>query len=138
MTTKLESVLRRLAEFQFTGTYLERLDSLMDELRADADAKDAIDPILHFIEDHPQEDLGAPGPLVHFVEQFYGDGYEELLLRSVKRRPTKLTVWMLNRLANGAGSSHERDRYITTMHEIAAGDSDARVLAQDFLNSRSD
>ena len=26
---------------------------------------------------NPGLDFGTPGPLVHFVEQFYGNGYEQ-------------------------------------------------------------
>ncbi len=68
---------------------------------------EVIDPVLQFIERHSDLDFGMPGPLVHFVEQYFGQGYEEKLLRSLARKPTILTVWMLNRVVNG---THEPAR----------------------------
>ena len=59
---------------------------------------ESVEPILHFMEEHPELEYGMPGPLVHFIEEFYLNGYEERLIESVGRRPTMLTVWMLNRV----------------------------------------
>ena len=44
-------------------------------------------------------DLGVPGPLVHTLETWRG-GYERLLAESVRRKPTLLSVWMVNRILN--------------------------------------
>ncbi len=44
-------------------------------------------------------ELGTPGPLVHTLETWRG-GYEELLVQSVRRQPTSLSVWMINRILN--------------------------------------
>ena len=49
---------------------------------------EALEPILHFMGEHPKIDFGVPGPLVHFVETFYRIGYEEKLIESVQRKPT--------------------------------------------------
>lgn len=59
-----------------------------------------VKPILDFIENHPSSFLGQPGPLVHFVEKFSEQGYEELLIESVKRCPTFYNLWMMNRAIN--------------------------------------
>ena len=44
-------------------------------------------------------ELGTPGPLVHTLETLRG-GYEMLLAESVRRKPTLLSVWMVNRILN--------------------------------------
>ena len=44
-------------------------------------------------------DLGTPGSLVHTLETWPG-GYEQLLAQSVRRKPTPLSVWMVNRILN--------------------------------------
>jgi hypothetical protein len=76
---------------------------------------EAVEQVLRFIEEHPSVEFGTPGALVHFVERFYGHGYEEMLLESVSRKPTRYTVWMLNRVINGAKSSVERQRFVDAM-----------------------
>jgi hypothetical protein len=45
-------------------------------------------------------ELGTPGPLVHTMEQYSGR-YETHLIDSIKRKPTELSVWMINRILNG-------------------------------------
>lgn len=61
---------------------------------------DLVDPVLDFISKHPEVDFGAPGELVHFVERFYHQGYEELLMESVLKSPTVHNIWMLHRCYN--------------------------------------
>ena len=77
---------------------------------------EAVEPLLQLMERHPLVDFGVPGAIVHFVERFYKKGYEELLIESIKRKPTMHTVWMLNRIING--SENKKD-YIELMNDIA-------------------
>lgn len=76
---------------------------------------EAVTPLLELMERHPMDDFGMPGAIVHFVERFYKNGYEELLIESVKRRPTMHTVWMLNRVMNG---SENKNDYLKIMKEV--------------------
>jgi hypothetical protein len=79
---------------------------------------EAVEPILRFMEDHPDIDFGVPGALVHFVERFYRKGYDEALMESLLRKPTGHTTWMLNRMINGAKTQPERDRLCRLMKKI--------------------
>lgn len=74
-----------------------------------------VEPLLLFMERHPLSDFGIPGAIVHYVEQFYKKGYEDLLIASVTRRPTLHTVWMVNRIKNAAGNS---DKYEKILYDI--------------------
>jgi hypothetical protein len=80
---------------------------------------ESIEPILRFMEEHPDLDYGMPGPLVHFIEDFYLKGYEEKLIESVARRPTMLIVWMLNRVINGTKKPATRQALIGAMRQAA-------------------
>lgn len=62
----------------------------------------SIDSLLLLMETHQNADFGTPGPIVHFLEKFYKNGYEQKLFNSIKRKPTMHTLWMLNRLIDGA------------------------------------
>ena len=44
--------------------------------------------ILEIIADNPSVDFGMPGELVYFVEQFYKNGYEELLIALISEKST--------------------------------------------------
>ena len=61
---------------------------------------DLVAPILELIANHPEVDFGSPSELVHFVEKFYHQGYEDLLLESVLKSPTVYNIWMLHRCYN--------------------------------------
>src|SRR5258705_4495517 len=76
---------------------------------------EAVEPILRFMETHPHLDYGPPGPLTHFIERFHGNGYDEQLLASVERQPTPHTIWMLNRLINGATSPQTKSALISAL-----------------------
>jgi hypothetical protein len=99
--------------------YMSRLDELAMELEAAPDRSEAIDPVFSFLERHPDADLGAPGPLVHFLETFSGVEYEQSLIRSLSRRPTPTSVWMLNRLINSLRGI-DRDKYIEVLRRLAS------------------
>jgi hypothetical protein len=86
---------------------------------ADVDVE-SVEPILRFMEEHPTLDYGMPGPLVHFIEEFYLKGYEEKLIESVSRKPTMMTVWMLNRVLNGTEEPAKRQPLVRAMRQAAS------------------
>lgn len=77
---------------------------LMDELKKNSEIVKAIEPLFRLMEKYPQADFGSPGPIVHTLETLIGQ-YEEYLDDSLKRKPTPLTVWMLNRIINDEKNS---------------------------------
>ena len=78
----------------------ELADEIVDAMEAYPQPFDLVAPVLDFISKHPEVDFGAPGELVHFVERFYHQGYEELLMESVLKSPTAHNIWMLHRCYN--------------------------------------
>jgi hypothetical protein len=90
---------------------------------------ESVEPILRFMEEHPELDYGSPGPLVHHVEEFCWNGYEEKLIESVGRRPTTHTVWMLNRVLNGTTEPSRRQVLVRLMKQAASNPrTDAETL----------
>lgn len=78
----------------------ELADEIVDAMEASPQPFDLVAPILELIANHPEVDFGSPGELVHFVEKFYHQGYEDLLLESVLNSPTVHNIWMLHRCYN--------------------------------------
>jgi hypothetical protein len=78
---------------------LERLDELCDEMRVINDPAICAPVMFRTMERLDGIDLGTPGSLVHTLERWRGD-YEEFLTQSVRRKPTPLSVWMVNRILN--------------------------------------
>ncbi len=95
-----------------------------------------MDTLFSILESNPDEDFGMPGQIVHFLESFYKNGYEEKLLESLQRKPTSHTVWMLNRVINGS-EGELLIKYNNFMNQLLKRediDDALRLEISDFLN----
>jgi hypothetical protein len=97
---------------------LERLAELTDALMLLPEKEKAIPELFDVMERLPDAELGSPGPLVHTLERLHA--YEPELVRSVRRRPSQLSVWMVNRILNTALSDDARRMYLTLLQEAAS------------------
>src|SRR5579859_7837115 len=114
MMTQIFEQLQAIAE---DDDFASRSSELVDAWSSAGVGLEAVESILRFMEEHPTVEFGMPGALVHFVERFDQKGYEAKLLDSIERRPTAHTVWMLNRLINGAKSASAREQLIAVMKQ---------------------
>jgi hypothetical protein len=55
---------------------LDYAGDVIEELSELDEVSEAIEPILKIMETNPSVDYGEPGPLVHFCESYYKNGYE--------------------------------------------------------------
>lgn len=94
-----------------------KTDVVLKKIRKEANAFEYVNGLFELIEKNPNIDFGLPGPVVHFMEQYYKNGYEELLLKSIKRCPTSQTIWMLNRVINDPHLK-EKEVYLTTLENL--------------------
>lgn len=76
-----------------------RLERACAELRELGKAEEAAPVMFGVMERLDAVDLGSPGPLVHTMERWSGR-YELFLAESVRRKPSYLAVWMVNRILN--------------------------------------
>ena len=95
----------------------ERLDELCDEVRAADDAAVYAPVLFRTMERLDEVELGTPGPLVHTLEAWRGR-YEPLLEESVRRRPSPLSVWMVNRILNT--KPPDAESWLTLLRSVAA------------------
>ena len=77
----------------------ERLAEVCDEMLAVNDPAICAPVMFRTMERLDGVELGTPGPLVHTLETWRGS-YEKFLKESVRRKPTPLSVWMINRILN--------------------------------------
>jgi hypothetical protein len=96
---------------------LEWLDALCDEMREINDPATCGPVMFRTMERLDGADLGTPGAIVHTLETWCG-GYEELLAQSVRRKPTSLSVWMVNRILNA--SPPDAESWMTLLQSIAS------------------
>lgn len=111
----LDTVIKEIESAVGTDDFEFTMEENIMKLEVEGVGIEAVTPLLELMERHPMDDFGMPGAIVHFVERFYKNGYEELLIESVKRRPAMHTVWMLNRVMNG---SENKNDYLEIMKEV--------------------
>ena len=131
-----DDVARQLEEIANAGDDFEyQSTQLTERWKNDVNGAEAVEPILRFMESHPDVDYGTPGALVHFVETF--SGYEQKLVQSVERQPTPDTVGMLNRVINGKRRDpKKRQVLLATLKRVLENpqaDSMTRSRALDYL-----
>jgi len=103
---------------------------VIDKIKETENPFKYVEPFLRLMEENPDADFGLPGPLVHFMESF--NGYEDLLLQSVNRKPTIFTVWLVKRVINDP-KLENRDRYIDVLKKILNNDTVNKDVKQEVL-----
>ncbi len=104
-------------ELAILSENLLETETILEEILDTNSAFEYVNPILNVMENNPYLDYGMPGPLVHFMEKFYKNGYEELLINSVSKKPTLQTIWMINRVINDPNLQN-RDVYLELLENI--------------------
>lgn len=77
-----------------------------------------MDPLFRILEKNSDFDFGMPGQIVHTLEKHYKKGLEEELFKSLNRKPTFYTLWMLNRIINGISDAKEKECYMEMLKSI--------------------
>lgn len=135
MTNKDEKVIETLRKAVFEDDFIDIAYDAVDRIKESENPFDFVEPILQLMEEYPEADFGQPGPLTHFAEMFYKNGYEELLYQSVSRKPTLHTVWMMNRIMNNSNFVNKAS-YIDLLNEVinrSAVDEAIKDRITDFL-----
>jgi hypothetical protein len=114
--------------------FVSGLGAVMQAFAARGDGERSYAAIFRFMERHPDADFGAPGPIVHVLEEL--GGYEDALAESIRRKPIAHTLWMVNRILNAELPSSERERWLGELRRVV-GDPQVPVGVQgealDFL-----
>jgi hypothetical protein len=139
MALSSDEMIAALDAFEAVSGYDENqseLYEIVDGFGSLADRARVIPAMFSLMERFPEAYLGTPGPLVHSIESLGINRYEPLLIESVKRQPTELGVWMLNRILNIALPGEHRERLLELMRSAGRHPKcPARVagLAEQFL-----
>lgn len=116
-----------------------KLNELTDELMTLPQPERAIPAMFGVMERMPDVEMGTPGPLVHTLEQMRGS-YERELVESIKRRPTHLAIWMVNRILNITRAPEQRQFYMDLIRfagKHPAATEYERHVAQHFIEHQN-
>ncbi len=129
----IEELIRELEAQIDSDDYEEVQENCLAQIQAEGLGLSAVEPLLLFMERHPLSDFGMPGAIVHYAEQFYKKGYEDLLAVSVARRPTLHTVWMLNRVKNAGEDAGKYEQLLRDILERPDVEEEIKNSVKEFL-----
>ena len=112
-----EIELKKVKFDEYDEVDMEMLYDFIESVENLPNKRDAIPPIFSFIEEFHDKELGSPGPLVHFIEE--ENDYHEFLKESLNRKPTVLTLWMVNRILNGVPES-EKLQWLSILESVSS------------------
>jgi len=131
---QLEDVIRIAEETDDKYEFIEPASKLLEKLNDLENSFEAIEPIFELIERSPDIDYGGPGPLGHFLETYYQQGYEELLIKSIDRKPTLFTLFLLHRLMNDKENPNHQ-QYFDIMKKISLSDEYPESIIEEAKDS---
>jgi hypothetical protein len=100
------------------GSHLQALEELTATSTELVGHPEIAAAVFVFLEQNGAVDLGAPGPLVHFVERAF-PSYVEALVASLDRHPVGYTLWMANRILNAKIPQQLRVTLLSTLGKAA-------------------
>lgn len=131
----LEELIKKM-EDNIDSDDFERIEEeCIEEIEESDLGLSAVEPLIKLMERHPLADFGVPGAIVHFVEKFYKNGYEDILYQSIKRSPAMHTVWMLNRICNDKNSHDKFKKLLAETAERDDIDNAIAKSAKEFLGN---
>ncbi|MFF2484605.1 hypothetical protein [Paenibacillus sp. NPDC058071] len=114
---ELERLIERADKEKDKYLFQDPAYEIMDEIKKLDNAFDFVEPIFLLVEGSPDIDFGGPGPFGSFLENFYHNGYEDILVKSLERKPREYTIFLLERLCNDE-SNQKRKEYCTLLDSL--------------------
>ncbi len=115
-----ETELEAIKFDEYDEVDMEMLYDFIDHVEKLPNKRDALPAIFSFFEENHAKELGSPGPLVHFIEE--ENDYHQILKDSLKRKPTVLTLWMVNRIINGVPEA-EKSEWLSVLELVVGNES---------------
>jgi hypothetical protein len=131
------SLVHELSEFTDPNseTQLRRLEELLSSLDPSACGEAEFEALLEVFERFPEHDgFGVFWSIVHLLEAC--TGYEQELVRSVRRKPVEFNLTMINRLLNAGVpevGGQPLDGLLASAEESHEADQRARQVARGFM-----
>jgi len=121
MPLTADEMITALDAFQADDGYDEnqfRLYPMTEGFKELADRERVVPAMFALMERFPDAYLGTPGPLVHSIESLGVERYESQLVESVRRQPSELSVWMVNRIINTNLPPQHRHELLDLMRSV--------------------
>jgi hypothetical protein len=113
----IEKYIKEIKESIIKNEFNEKIGIILDKIDKVENSHYSVKPLIKIIQENPEFDFGNPGEIVFFLEKYDEEKYDRILVESVMEKPTEHTIFMMNRIINGA-LEEKKSEYIELYMKI--------------------
>jgi len=120
----IDQTIAALTAFEPTGIEdddVAQLDEMLDTIVSPEHVEAIAPAILGVFERFPSALLGSPGPLVHCIERLPIAIFLPLVLDSFRKRPARMTFWMIDRCLRETLPAEIRQNALQALRAVRRG-----------------
>lgn len=114
---EIEKYINEIKESIIKNEFHEKIGIILEKIDKVENSHYSVKPLIKIIQENPEFDFGNPGEIVFFLEKYDEEKYDKILVESLMEKPTEHTVFMMNRIINGA-SEEKKSEYIELYMKI--------------------
>ncbi len=114
---EIEKYINEIKESIIKNEFHEKIGFILEKIDKVENSNYTVKPLIKIIQENPEFDFGNPGEIVFFLEKYDEEKYDKILVESVMEKPTEHTIFMMNRIINGA-SEEKKSEYIELYMKI--------------------
>ena len=114
---EIEKYINEIKESIIKNEFNEKIGIILEKIDKVENSHYTVKSLIKIIQENPEFDFGNPGEIVFFLEKYDEEKYDRILVESVMEKPTEHTIFMMNRIINGA-SEEKKSEYIELYMKI--------------------
>ena len=129
---EIEKYINEIKESIIKNEFHEKIGIILEKIE---NSDGIVRPLIEIIQENPEFDFGNPGEIVFFLEKYDEEKYDKILVESLMKKLTEHTIFMMNRIINGA-SDEKKSEYIELYMKILCGNrinNDLKNIINEFL-----
>ena len=132
---EIEKYINEIKESIIKNEFNEKIGIILEKIDKVENSHYTVKSLIKIIQENPEFDFGNHGEIVFFLEKYDEEKYDRILVESVMEKPTEHTIFMMNRIINGA-SDEKKSEYIELYMKILCGNrinNDLKNIINEFL-----
>ncbi len=114
---EIEKYINEIKESIIKNEFHEKIGFILEKIDKVENSNYTVKPLIKIIQENPEFDFGNPGEIVFFIEKYDEEKYDKILVESLMEKPTEHTIFMMNRIINGA-LEEKKSEYIELYMKI--------------------
>ena len=106
---EIEKYINEIKESIIKNEFNEKIGIILEKIDKVENSHYTVKSLIKIIQENPEFGFGNPGEIVFFLEKYDEEKYDKILVESLMKKPTEHTIFMMNRIINGASDEKKRE-----------------------------